>query len=309
MKSKKALIISTLTLLISLTQVGTMAQNVYTTINNTANVGIGYSNGSTLPEAFNIKRVGSLGQIITGGPGGSTIIIPGISHVAVRLEYQLPNSSTIRNWDIRNNGNFEVFYQNGNITPLSITPTENIFRNNIVKLNDNNTNSKISLHSNHTEGHGIIMDNLPNNLLPFRFRSRIGSQITELMSMQTNGLIRINNRLHVGNQSITTGAHNDYKLCVDGKVVAKQYITTLSNWADFVFDEKYQKPTLYEEQIQIKTYKTLVGVPSENDVKEGRDLAETDVILLRKIEEAYLHIIELNEKIIELENKISSLTK
>ncbi len=286
-----------------------MAQNVYTTTNNTAKVGIGYSNGSTLPEAFNIRRVGDIGNLVYDIHGNG-YYIDGIYHTSIRLDYRMYTVGTPwRYWEIRNNGNFEVFYQNGNITPLSITPTENIFRNNIVKLNDNNTNSKISLHSNHTEGHGIIMDNLPNNLLPFRFRSRIGSQITELMSMQTNGLIRINNRLHVGNQSITTGAHNDYKLCVDGKVVAKQYITTLSNWADFVFNENYQKPTLYEEQIQIKTYKTLVGVPSENDVKEGRDLAETDVILLRKIEEAYLHIIELNEKIIELENKISSLTK
>ncbi len=37
--------------------------------------------------------------------------------------------------------------------------------------------------------------------------------------------------------------------------------------------------------------------------KGGRDLAETDVILLMKLEQAYLHIIELSKRIEALENQ------
>ncbi len=88
-----------------------------------------------------------------------------------------------------------------------------------------------------------------------------------------NGNLTVNspnavfNKIRIGNENQNSGPHIDYKLCVDGKIVGKTFITTQYYWADFVFDEFAQNPSLEEEVTSIKTNKTLVGVPSENDVE------------------------------------------
>ncbi len=52
-------------------------------------------------------------------------------------------------------------------------------------------------------------------------------------------MLDVNGKAIIGTNTITSGDHLDFKLSVDGKVVAKEYVATLDNWADFVFSKNY----------------------------------------------------------------------
>ncbi|MEQ8323095.1 MAG: hypothetical protein RH916_00300 [Vicingaceae bacterium] len=95
-----------------------------------------------------------------------------------------------------------------------------------------------------------------------------------------------------------------YKLDVAGGIRACGEIRVEQNtWCDFVFDRDYRLQPLEEVEMYISKNKHLPDVPSESDIlSKGNNLAETDAILLRKIEELTLYIIEQNKRIKELES-------
>lgn len=73
---------------------------------------------------------------------------------------------------------------------------------------------------------------------------------------------------------------------------------TQQGWADFVFEPDYKLPSLLEIEQYIKHNKHLPDVPSANDVaRDGQDVGEMNKILLQKVEELTLHLIELNNKL------------
>lgn len=91
-------------------------------------------------------------------------------------------------------------------------------------------------------------------------------------------------------------------LAVNGKITAKEVEVTLSGWSDFVFNSDYKLRPLCEVEQFIKTNKHLPDVPSEKEVLEnGVNLGDMSAVLLQKIEELTLYIIELNKRIAELE--------
>ncbi len=109
----------------------------------------------------------------------------------------------------------------------------------------------------------------------------------------------------IGNQPLT-----DYRLAVDGKIIAKEIKVEASPWADFVFDENYALRNLEEVEKYIQQEKHLPGVPSASMVEEeGVNLGEMNAILLQKIEEMTIYIIELNKKIEAQQNEIEELKR
>jgi hypothetical protein len=108
----------------------------------------------------------------------------------------------------------------------------------------------------------------------------------------------------VGNQTITAGNHADFRLSVDGKMVTKEIYVTIQNWADYVFSDEYKLKSLSEVEQYIKANSHLPNVPSAKEITEnGNNMAETDRILLEKVEELTLYIIQLNKRIEELEKQ------
>ena len=106
-----------------------------------------------------------------------------------------------------------------------------------------------------------------------------------------------------GNVGIGTLDPQGYKLAVNGTIRAKE-INVDSDWADFVFKKGYKLPTLEEVEQYIGEKGTLPGVPSEEEVKaNGVNLAETNALLLQKIEELTLYIIEMKKEINELKKR------
>ncbi|GLR18575.1 hypothetical protein GCM10007940_31910 [Portibacter lacus] len=93
---------------------------------------------------------------------------------------------------------------------------------------------------------------------------------------------------------------------VEGDIIAKGVIARPSVWPDYVFSEDYNLKSLEELEKYIDKNAHLPGVPTEKEVLEnGSDLGATNAILLEKIEELTLHLIEMNKRVKELESIIS----
>ena len=95
---------------------------------------------------------------------------------------------------------------------------------------------------------------------------------------------------------------NDFALAVQGGIVSsKVSVIDIDSWPDFVFGDGYNLMNLYELERFINTNQHLPDVPSAEEVSAGGiDLGEMNAILLQKVEELTLHIIELQKQIDEL---------
>jgi hypothetical protein len=91
-------------------------------------------------------------------------------------------------------------------------------------------------------------------------------------------------------------------LSVSGTVLAKKLKVTATGWADYVFEDDYKLPSLKETAAYIKANKHLPEIPTAEEVKEnGQDVGEMNRLLLKKVEELTLHLIELQAKVEKLE--------
>jgi len=107
----------------------------------------------------------------------------------------------------------------------------------------------------------------------------------DVMTLRTNG--------DVGIGTLTPKE----KLSVNGKIRAKEIKVEATNWPDYVFEEGYQNQSLTEIEQFIKENKHLPGVPTAKHVeKEGIELGEMNKVLLKKIEELTLLLIDQNKK-------------
>jgi hypothetical protein len=110
-----------------------------------------------------------------------------------------------------------------------------------------------------------------------------------------------------GNVGIGTTTPGSFKLAVEGKIGAREVQVTLQNpWPDYVFEPTYNLKPLAEIETYIKENKHLPEVPSAAAMeKNGVLLGEMNMLLLKKIEELTLFLIEQNKEIKKLrdENK------
>ena len=120
------------------------------------------------------------------------------------------------------------------------------------------------------------------------------------------------NNLHYfsGNVGIKTPTPRDYELAVNGKIRAKEIKVETANWPDYVFKPDYEKMSLQELDSYIKANGHLPEVPSAAHAeKEGVVLGEMNKILLKKIEELTLHLIEKDRELQQLKTESSSKDK
>jgi len=99
------------------------------------------------------------------------------------------------------------------------------------------------------------------------------------------------------------------KLAVDGNILAKEIkVKTDITVPDYVFEPDYELNSLAYIADYVKTNKHLPEIPSAKEIKkDGLDLAEMNLLLLKKVEELTLHAIENEKKRNELEAKVSKL--
>ena len=126
-------------------------------------------------------------------------------------------------------------------------------------------------------------------------------------------LFTVNNQGKMGIGTDLSSNPNNYTLAVNGKIGAKgvQVENTSTTWPDYVFAEDYDLKSLLEVENFIRENQHLPEIPSADEVaQKGQNLGEMNALLLKKIEELTLYVIELkkeNEALKEKTDKINHL--
>ena len=98
-------------------------------------------------------------------------------------------------------------------------------------------------------------------------------------------------------------AGNGLSCDAQGNLQVKHLKVTLTGWPDYVFGGNHALMPLGELESYIKEYSHLPGVPTAEEVeKEGADLGEMNRVLMEKVEELTLYIIDLQKQIDELKS-------
>lgn len=119
-----------------------------------------------------------------------------------------------------------------------------------------------------------------------------------------------NGNVYMANGSLNIGSSNigTLKLAVEGTIGAREVIVKTGSWVDYVFADTYKLPSLDEVKSFIKEHHHLPEIPSEQEVvKDGFKVGEMNTLLLKKIEELTLYVIDQNEKIKALESTVNEL--
>ena len=119
----------------------------------------------------------------------------------------------------------------------------------------------------------------------------------------TNGTVYRSGSVSIG----TTYTNPNYLLAVSGKVLTEQYKVQAcgSIWCDYVFDTDYKLMPLLTLETFIQKNKRLPNTKSADEIKkeEGIDAAETLLNHQEKIEEIFLHLIDLEKQLVGTEIK------
>jgi len=102
---------------------------------------------------------------------------------------------------------------------------------------------------------------------------------------------------------IPQGNHLDAVFAVYGKTLLTAAYVNISSsvWSDYVFEKDYKLMSLSQIEDFYKKYHHLPDVPSAKEMEEkGDNIAETDAMLLKKIEELTIHMVELEKQVKEL---------
>lgn len=123
------------------------------------------------------------------------------------------------------------------------------------------------------------------------------AQLTNYMRMTL-----INGNLGIG----ITNPQN--KLDVNGRIHSKSVLIDLNGWSDYVFKKDYRLLPLSEVKTYIDKNQHLPETPSEREmIKNGLDVSEMNKLLMKKVEELTLYLIEKDKQINELQTRVSSL--
>lgn len=131
-----------------------------------------------------------------------------------------------------------------------------------------------------------------------------GTVCTEIRDARFN----IANQLlmnEVGNVGIGTVGLMTAKLAVNGLIRGKEIkVETTNFWPDYVFKPEYKLPSLAETAQFIQENGHLSDIPKASEIEsDGIPLGKMNALLLKKIEELTLHLIEKDKEITEI-NKV-----
>lgn len=161
------------------------------------------------------------------------------------------------------------------------------------------------------------------------FITRTGTFAGNAFSVNTNGAMTINTTgiihptigffINSNNRNFFTVTESQilfkdatrdlFKVNADGFLSARKVTVTLQNpYADYVFDKNYKLKTLPELEAFITKHHHLPNVPSLAEVEANNkqiDVGEMQVILLEKVEELTLYILQQQKEIEALKAKLA----
>jgi uncharacterized coiled-coil protein SlyX len=115
--------------------------------------------------------------------------------------------------------------------------------------------------------------------------------------------------LNSGNVGIGTIDTKGYRLAVNGDAIFNRVrVKPYANWPDYVFDNQYDLTPLKNLELFIHANNHLPDVPPASEVeKNGFDLGDNQAVLLKKVEELTLYIIEQNKQAEQQQKQINKL--
>jgi len=253
--------------------------STHTRHTNTGNVGIGTASGVTPLNRLHVVGDARADNFIAANGTFNSL------------------SSTSLNFSTNGVNRLTILNSNGFVGIGTSSPAELFHVNGSLRANQFNSVS------------GNVNALSPANLT---FQTNGSSRITVLATNGYTGigttsptaLLDVNGTLKADNLQLGGSLPAGYKLAVGGKIIAEEVVVKLqSNWPDYVFEPGYKLPELEELQLFILRNKHLPDVPSANEIEEnGISLGEMNSLLLKKIEELTLYVIELKKEITKLKN-------
>lgn len=117
----------------------------------------------------------------------------------------------------------------------------------------------------------------------------------------------LNNQVNIG-YNPRNFVPGGWMLTVDGNILAEGITIQNSNsWPDYVFEEDYELRDLEEVEAFVNEHKHLPEVPSAKDVEDGVSVGDMQKVLLKKVEELTLYVIDQDKKLDELQTENASL--
>lgn len=148
-------------------------------------------------------------------------------------------------------------------------------------------------------------------LLKLNYNGSVGINTTTPNSeakLDVNGNIFTNGKILIGSTLAKAG---NFSLAVNGEAIFNRAVVKLyGNWPDYVFEESYKLPSLETVEQFIRNHKHLQGFKPHYEIKKtGVDLGESQKIIVQKIEELTLYLIEQNKQIKSLQAEINLLKR
>jgi hypothetical protein len=162
-----------------------------------------------------------------------------------------------------------------------------------VGIGTSNPGSKLHV-TNAANGITVVTNTTASGDTPLLVRS--GNGAVEGLCVRANGNVGVG----------TTSPQS--KLAVNGKITCKEVEVTLAGFPDYVFEADYDLMSLEQVEAYIKAHGHLPNVPSACEVEEnGLGLGEMNKILLEKVEELTLHLIEKEAELKQLRADVDAL--
>ena len=202
---------------------------------------------------------------------------------------------------------------------IIIDPAADAFRGFYVKRLNGTATSQVGFANNKTSGNitwhpdaatpaTTYSLNLGANLLTY-YNNGTTETIWRSGNFNPSSYLPLTGGSITGDINIGTTALQK-QLNVNGNIKARKVKVTITDWPDYVFDSAYQVMPLPKLQAYLAQHKHLPGVPSAETVsQEGLELGENQAVLLKKIEELTLYILEQNKKQEAMEKKMMELEK
>lgn len=291
------------------TQLMRMLANGYLGIGTTTPTSLFHTNGTVRLE--NIATTTSNTYVLTTDANGnvsrqlSTSFGGGLTNSCANTNFLLKKSAT----DLTCS---QIFDNGTNVGIGTATPTSLFHINGTVRF-ENLTDATNPFRILGTDNAGNVFEYNPSTLIGggtndydwFRPDNTFANSISD--NIYTNGKVGINTSIfpsQVGDVDVSS-----YSLFAKGGILTEEVRVALSSdWADFVFDKEYKLEPLKNVETFIKKNKHLKYIPSAQEVKkDGIELGEMNKLLLLKVEELTLYLIELNKKVEKQDEEIKKL--
>lgn len=260
--------------------------------------GITY-NGTSVAVGFNYNSAGNISTFSVGTLSYS------LGWDIVRNNNESITIGSGAEWNLKlNNSSQCIALGMGSTVPtMRITKAGNNYgTGHVIIGNLSSTDNKLHIHSDANLNSSIMISTTSDNnraIIYFKNeKNNISVGSDNIMNLSATSYSFTTGKVGIG----CVNNMNDFALAVQGGVVStKVSVLDIDSWPDFVFGNNYKLMNLYELEQYINANQHLPEVPSAEEVSaSGIDLGEMNAILLQKVEELTLHIIELQKQIDEL---------